>query len=51
MGPSKKPCTDSGSKPPYLAPTYWQTTGFPESWSTNYLAKIISINNQSNINL
>jgi len=31
MGPSKLPCTDSGSKPPYLAADYWQTTGFPDA--------------------
>ena len=31
MGPSKLPCTDSGTKPPYLAADYWQTTGFPDA--------------------
>jgi hypothetical protein len=30
-GPSDKPCTDEGVKPPYLAPDYWMTTGFPNT--------------------
>ena len=31
LGPSKAPCTDTGSSPPYLAADYWQTTGFPDA--------------------
>lgn len=30
-GPSKQPCTDTGTKPPYLADDYWMTTGFPDA--------------------
>jgi hypothetical protein len=28
-GPSKKPCEEDGTKPPYLAPNWWMNTGFP----------------------
>ena len=30
-GPSKAPCTETGVEPPYLAPDYWMTTGFPNT--------------------
>ena len=33
-GPSDKPCTESGVTPPYLAPDYWMTTGFPNTVPT-----------------
>lgn len=31
QGPSDAPCTDTGTKPPYLAKDYWMTTGFPNT--------------------
>jgi len=30
-GPSDAPCTETGEKPPYLAPSYWMTTGQPNT--------------------
>jgi len=30
-GPSDAPCTETGVTPPYLAPQYWMTTGFPNT--------------------
>lgn len=30
-GPSSAPCTETGVTPPYLAPDYWMTTGFPNT--------------------
>lgn len=30
-GPSQAPCTETGVTPPYLAPNYWMTTGFPNT--------------------
>jgi len=30
-GPSSAPCVETGEKPPYLAPDYWMTTGFPNT--------------------
>ena len=30
-GPSKAECTETGTKPPYLAPNWWMNSGFPDA--------------------